>query len=565
MKSRQSAAFFVSIFSLSLPLTFSSPLFADEPLAPWQSIDIGDVGIAGSARITDYGNDMLVTGAGSDIWGTADSFHFVYQTFHDGVINSNPPSQTATNPFAKAGVMIRMSLDPGSPHVILDIKPDGTFEFMTRQTEDGPTIFISGGPFSGRLQLVRRKGVVTAQECNLVCRPLGTASFPTGAALAGVAVTSHDPTTLNHIGIANPPAMQPDSVLWWSLDVGSVGVPGEMFLDDDTYTVRGAGGDMWGTEDSYHAARRFFSGDGFIVARVTSEDAANTFAKAGVEMDNGNKVLLDVRPNGLIEFMARQQGGSMQFLAGSAASFPVWLKLDHRGNQVTGYISQDGDAWQTVGVTTLAGDSTFIWANLAVTSHDTSVLNTATFDHVVVASQVNFPNADVGDVGIAGDNNGDQHQMVGGGGDIWNTADAFNYHYQAIQDDGQMIVQIESLQNTHQFAKAGVMIRASLDPSAANLLIDVTPSGYIELLSRTDAGAETQWIGGLSNSTFPIWLKLTRSGSTLSAFASYDRSTWIDVGSTSAVHLQSDALIGIAVTSHQRGRITTATIDGLSR
>jgi regulation of enolase protein 1 (concanavalin A-like superfamily) len=563
MKSRQSAAFFVSLLALSLPLTFPSPLLADEPLAPWQSVDIGDVGLAGSAEITDFGNDMLVTGAGSDIWGSADSFHFVYQTFHDGVINANPPAQTATNPFAKAGVMIRMSLDPGSPHVILDIKPDGTFEFMTRQTQDGDTTFISGGPFSGRLQLVRRKGVVTAQECNVVCRPLGTASFPTGAALAGVAVTSHDPSTLNRVDIVNPPAMQPDSVLWWSLDVGSVGVPGEMFLDDDTYTVRGAGADMWGTEDSYHAARRYFVGDGFIIARVTGEDATNTFAKAGVEIDNGNKVLLDVRPNGLIEFMARASGGSMQFLAGSAASFPVWLKLDRRGDQVTGSISQDGETWQIVGMTTLGG-SLNPYAALAVTSHDTSVLNTATFDHVIVASQVAFASADVGDVGIAGDNNGDQHQMVGGGGDIWNTTDAFNYHYQAIQDDGQMIVEIDSLQNTHPFAKGGVMIRASLDPSAANLLIDVTPSGLVELLSRTDAGAETQWIGGLSNSTFPIWLRLTRSGSTISASASHDGSTWIEVGSTSSIHLQSDALIGIAVTSHERGVVTAAMIDDLS-
>ena len=563
MTNRRSAGFFVSLLTLSIPFTFSSPLFADEPLAPWQSADIGDVGLAGSARITDFGNDMLVTGAGSDIWGTADSFHFAYQTFHDGLINANPPAQTATNPFAKAGVMIRMSLDPGSPHVILDIKPDGTFEFMTRQSPGGETIFISGGPFSGRLQLIRSNGVVTAQECNLVCRPLGTANFPTGAALAGVAVTSHDTSTLNHVGIANPPRMQPGNTAWWSLDVGDVGVSGGMFFENDTYTVRGAGADMWGTSDSYHAVRHYMDGDGFIAARVASEDATNTFAKAGVEMDNGNKVLLDIRPNGVIEFMARPQGGSMQFLAGSASSFPVWLKLDRRGNQVTGYMSQDGADWQTVGVTTMSNVP--LWASLAVTSHDTRVLNTATFDHVVVASHFNVANDDVGDVGISGQNNGDQHQIVGGGGDIWNTADAFNYHYQAIQDDGQMVVQINSLQNTHPFAKAGIMIRDSLDPSAANLLIDVTPSGLIELLSRTTAGAATQWIGGLSNSTFPIWLKLTRSGLTISASASHDGSTWIPVGSTSSVQLQSDALIGIAATSHRRGVITAATIDNLSR
>jgi hypothetical protein len=34
----------------------------------------------------------------------------------------------------------------------------------------------------------------------------------------------------------------------------------------------------------------------------------------------------------------------------------------------------------------------------------------------------------------------------------------------------------------------------------------------IELLTREWTGAETQWIGGLSPSPFPVWLKLARSG-----------------------------------------------------
>src|SRR5262245_41740412 len=93
---------------------------AQQPLPGWfQQADIGDVGIAGSAGETDD-NRMFVNGAGRDIWGTADSFHFVYQTLEpsvaDGALAAVYKSQDATNPLAKVGIMIRMSVDPGSPH-----------------------------------------------------------------------------------------------------------------------------------------------------------------------------------------------------------------------------------------------------------------------------------------------------------------------------------------------------------------------------------------------------------------------------------------------------------------
>src|ERR1051325_11547309 len=110
----------------------SAQLFGPIP-APWQQADVGDVGLAGSAFETHDG-DLLINGAGSDIWGTADSFHFVYQSIGDGKIIGNQPELQNTNPHAKIGLMFRLSLDPGSPQVMIDQQPDGSIEFMTRQT-----------------------------------------------------------------------------------------------------------------------------------------------------------------------------------------------------------------------------------------------------------------------------------------------------------------------------------------------------------------------------------------------------------------------------------------------
>jgi regulation of enolase protein 1 (concanavalin A-like superfamily) len=588
MNCKKTSGLYAVALAITMPTLFAEArLFAqfEMPLQPpWRDTDIGDVGLAGSASETRDG-DLIVNGAGSDIWGTADSFHYVYQPMDDGEIRANPPSQDATNPFAKVGIMIRASLDPGSPHVILDVKPDGAYEFMTRSTPGGDTKFVAGGSFNGQasqMRLIRGAGAVTAVVCRfvngtgVVCQTLGSVPFPSGMALAGAAVTSHDPTTINHgMFAASPPIVSTVPQPWFSEDVGSVGLTGDAFSENGTFTVRGAGSDIWGTSDSFHLVRNFMTADGEIVARVTSEQAANTFAKAGVLVSGSSaanpssaEVILDVRPNGIIEFMARPTDGApMAFIAGSAAAFPVWLKITRTGDQFTGFMSADGHDWQVVGTTsvTLPHDLGLA-AGLAVTSHDIGALNTSTFDHVLLAAGV-AADVDVGDVGIAGEfdsSTGGVVTLQGGGADIWGASDAFNYWYQALFDDGQMVVRIDSLDDTDRFAKAGIMIRESLDPSSAHVMVDVTPSSLVEVLTRTSTGAETQWVGGLSPTSFPIWLKLTRSGDTYDAYASHDNVTWQHLTQAFAT-LPPDVLIGLAVTSHVRGELTTATFEQASR
>src|SRR6185369_6038167 len=203
---------------------------ADSLPAPWQGTDVGGVGIPGGATQGSAG-DLFISGAGSDIWGPADSFHFVYQAFFDGEIGSNPPSLENTHPFAKIGLMVRESLDSGSPHVVLDIKPDGSVEFMQRTTKNGETRFIAGVPAADHPwapQLVRRSGVITARVCfQLTCHTVGSTAFPSSMALAGAVITSHDPGKLNH---GTFPAAMPYVLNlpqpWQDYDIGNVGLAG---------------------------------------------------------------------------------------------------------------------------------------------------------------------------------------------------------------------------------------------------------------------------------------------------------------------------------------------------
>ena len=408
------ALFFVGALVCASPARAQS---SGVPL-PWQWTDVGDVGTPGTV-VVGPNNDWHVSGAGSNIWGTADSFVYVYQPIRDGAIFADVDSETNTSPFAKAGVMIRQSLDPGSPEVILDVKPDGGIEFMKRSTPGGETTFIAGGSVpvtddgSGGvnvkviLQLARLGNVVYAAYCTTECTTIGSTDFVDAPGFIGVAVTSQNPSRLNTAFFRTPPTVNAVPYPWSTVDVGPATIPDYATYNDATGTffVSGAGSNIWGTADSFRAVTQGLFGDSQLTARVVSEDSTNTFAKAGLMMStdasqDAARVILDVKPDGGIEFMARSaSGASMSFIAGSTVTFPVWLRLTRTGDEFVGAVSQDGTTWTTVGSVTVAMHSSNLFdsieGGLAVTSQDPSELNNVIFDNVAV---------DTGTIGPVGSN-----------------------------------------------------------------------------------------------------------------------------------------------------------------
>jgi len=71
----------------------------------------------------------------ADIWGTADSFQIVSQTVNgDFGIRTRVGSQTNTNVWARAGVMIRDGTAANAPHVIMAATPGNGFAMAYRTT-----------------------------------------------------------------------------------------------------------------------------------------------------------------------------------------------------------------------------------------------------------------------------------------------------------------------------------------------------------------------------------------------------------------------------------------------
>ncbi|MGH9901922.1 MAG: hypothetical protein ACRD68_08945, partial [Pyrinomonadaceae bacterium] len=125
------------------PLTPPAPTPGVLP-APWNNADIGSVGRSGGASFV--GGVATLSGAGDDIWGSVEGFHYLYQSLSgDGQIVARVVQMQNTHSAAKAGVMIREGLTPGARHVLLNVNPSGGTEFMRRPDTGGNTSFIAGG------------------------------------------------------------------------------------------------------------------------------------------------------------------------------------------------------------------------------------------------------------------------------------------------------------------------------------------------------------------------------------------------------------------------------------
>jgi len=147
--------------------------------------------------------------------------------------------------------------------------------------------------------------------------------------------------------------------------------------------------------------------------------------------------------------------------------------------------------------------------------------------------------------------------MVGSGADVWGTIDDFHFAGKKLKGDGSITVRIESLENVHEWTKAGVMFRSTLEPDSSNAMLLATPSGRLSLqYRRADNEASYSAYTDPNTMQLPHWLHLIRQGNRFTALHSSDGATWEDVlfGSdqriTIEIPMDQTVYVGLAVTSH---------------
>ena len=554
----------------------------------WADSDIGSVGIGGSASYNS--GTFTLNASGADIWGSSDEFHFAYETMTgDGSITARVATVTNTNAWTKAGVMMRDSLAANAMHASMFVTPGKGLAFQRRTTTGGTSTNTSGGSGTAPawVRIVRSGSTFSAYVSGdgASWTLVGSDTIAMGSTIdVGLALSSHDDTALATatydnvaVGASAPPPPPPSGLPsgWSSGDIGAVSAAGSSSYSGGTFTLNGSGADIWGTADEFQFAYTTLSGDGTVTARVATETNTNAWTKAGVMMREtlaagSTHASMFVTPGKGLAFQWRPStGGSSLNTSGGSGTAPMWVRMVRSGSTFSAYVSSNGTSWTLVGSATISMGST-IYVGLPLTSHVDGVTATATFDNVSVSTSVTsalpsgWTNNDVGAVSAAGSSSysGGTFSVTGSGADIWGTADEFQFAHTTLTGDGSIVARVATVQHVADWTKAAVMIRGSLAAGSAHGMMVVSAARGFAFQWRPTDGATSSSISA-GTGTAPEWIKLTRSGSTISAYESSDGSTWTSVG-TQTISLPTTAYVGLAVTSHQDGSLATATFDNVT-
>jgi hypothetical protein len=206
-----------------------------------------------------------------------------------------------------------------------------------------------------------------------------------------------------------------------------------------------------------------------------------------------------------------------------------------------------------------------------VSAHATAIRSIATFDRVTV-EQLPDPPAppgplpapwsgdDVGGPALAGSSGyttaTGTFSVTGSGNDVWADADQFHFVHRPLDGDGVLTARMLAQAPTDPWAKAGLMVKQSAVAGAPYAFLAVTPGNGVHL-QQDFTGDQSP--GGPAPE-LPVWLRLTRTGDTVTAATSPDGDEWTSAGAVTLA-FGGPAEIGLAVTAHNGGALSTATFD----
>ena len=214
-----------------------------------------------------------------------------------------------------------------------------------------------------------------------------------------------------------------------------------------------------------------------------------------------------------------------------------------------------------------------------------------------------WQSADLGTVSAAGKagSASSVFDLCGYGNGLDTTTDSFHFVRQTLTDDGTLTARVTSLDAAAATARAGVIVRESLDTGAKYAAVTLAGGNQTAFSSRggttatsvtasssvtatlkdvangiTPAATDTSTSGMVSTIqgvdgelspqaaqlTAPYWLRLTRKGSTLTGYTSADGQTWTSAGSTTITMAQG-VQVGLFVTGQGSTTPATARFDNV--
>ena len=162
------------------------------------------------------------------------------------------------------------------------------------------------------------------------------------------------------------------------------------------------------------------------------------------------------------------------------------------------------------------------------------------------------------------------------GADIWNQADEFHYVYKQLNGVGSIIARVDRVEFTDVWAKAGVMIRETLEAGSVFSAVYITPTNADGTPTQgcrwqgrtaTDGSASSDTSVATDEQkaiTSPYWVKMERdvAGNFRASYSS-NGNTWTPMVWRPAISMESTVYIGLALTSHNAGVMGEAVFSGV--
>lgn len=473
------------------------------PAAVLISEDIGNARSAGTTAHNATTGTYTLTADGDDIFFNADGFHFAKVLLTgDGEIRARVRSLDNTHPWAKAGVMIRESTAAGSRHATTFITPPAAgngFGMVSRTALNGSTTF-AGGP---ALNAVPNNWVRLVRAGNVITG-FASANGSTWAQISTATLTS----------------------LTAQVQVGLV---------------------LTSADISQRATAVF---DSVQILGTQSVSAPTAVLSAASSIETGAFTVQaqfsqPVTGLALADFTLTNATASN--LTGSGLAYAVTITP------------------QSAGLVTVALPAGAVVNAAAVPSTASNTLSITYAPPMATTLQ----GQDVGDIGAAGSTSlsGSVYTLRGSGEDIFFNADGFHYALTQLSGDGEIRARVTSQTNQNPWGKAGVMFRETLAAGARHVMMFTTPTGAgngFGMVTRATANGSTTYTGGPALNTTPNnWVRLVRTGTTLTAYASANGTAWALVGSATLSGLTSNIYVGLAQSSGVRSQLGTATFDNV--
>ncbi len=157
------------------------------------------------------------------------------------------------------------------------------------------------------------------------------------------------------------------------------------------------------------------------------------------------------------------------------------------------------------------------------------------------------------------------YTLSAAGADIGGQMDEFRYVYKQLSGPGSITAQVLSVDNTNEWAKAGVMIRRTLDPGAPFAAVYITPGYGCRFQGRlalsTDVTSDTPVATAEQTAiTAPYWIKLERDNAdNFNGYYSSDGVTWEPMAwNPQYISMPTDVYVGLALTSHNANAVCVA-------